>query len=247
MCRFAFWLALVACAASPVASEAGLTITLGAGPSNSSDLDVITWDFGSNTLGTSGFEGGDTVWVATDSTIIFTGTVGSYEVGVTITNNFPGSPVDAFINEMVFSVRNLGSTNPLSLGIAIDDFTLPGADGSQMSLSNNIAASDFSVGAAQFTSYVTDKFGAEVATPTDFLTNSLDADMTFATFIRGLTFDMRNSLIVSLPENGRMSVTATTIASLPEATSLIAWTSVLCLSGLVHIVRRRRMRWANLD
>jgi hypothetical protein len=148
---------------------------------------------------------------------------------------------------MVFSIVNRGSSNPLTLGISVDDFTLPGSNGSPMTVTNNVAASDFSAGSAEFTSYVTDISGAEVATPTDFLTDPVDADLTYATYIRGTTFDMRNSLIVSLPERGRMSITATTIAQLPEASSFIAWTSVIGLLGLVHFIRRRRTQCSTPD
>jgi hypothetical protein len=249
---FSLMSALFAALAFTSAADAAIHVTLTAGESDS-----FNYTFGSGTTGTSiidgSFESIDSAVVNKDASgsstpdtrITFNGYVGDFWVTFSIRTNFPGTTEKALITETTFTTRNdSDQLATISFRVDIDDFLLPGSSGSQMSLTNSISTTLLSAdGSASIISNVSDinnvtKYTAASSVAGE--TYSASGAPTLLTFTRGNTFDMGNTISLTLGGGGEATITGTTVAALPEASSIVAWASVLGLAGIFHAVRRRR-------
>jgi hypothetical protein len=224
------------------------------------DVDTFSYSFGSFADPTDvSLEGSDSVSLdkdtsasasSPDTRITFSGEVGDFLVEFTVRTNFPGTIQRALITETTITTRNASAADgSISYRVDVDDFTLPGSNGSQMALNNSISTTWLTGGSASIVSGIGADpdssgpllFGQQTG-PSTVVGPTLSAAGTpsVLTFIRGSTFDMGNVMTINLPGGGEATVTGTTVASLPEASSILAWTVMLALFGLVPLVRRRK-------
>jgi hypothetical protein len=250
--------ALFAAFAGSIPAHAAIHVTLTDGV----DVDTFSYNFGSFADPANGsLEGSDGVsldkdtsassLLSPDTRITFSGLVGDFQVEFTIRTNFPGTIERALITETTITTRNAGAADgSITYRVDVDDFTLPGTLGSQMALKNSISTTwlteegsasivsgigaDPDAGGPQLFGQQTDPSMVEGPTL------AAAGTPTLLTFIRDNTFDMGNVMTINLPGGGEATVTGTTVAVLPEASSIFAWTIMLALAGLVPVMRRRK-------
>jgi hypothetical protein len=249
--------AILAAFAGSSPAHAAIHVTLTDGV----DIDTFSYNFGSFVDPTNGsLEGSDGVSLdkdtsasalSPDTRITFSGQVGDFLVEFTIRTNFPGTIEKALITETTITTRNAGTADgSITYRVEVDDFTLPGTLGSQMRLSNSISTTWLTEdGSASIVSGIGADpdssgpllFGQQTAPSTiEGPTLAGAGTPTFLTFIRDNTFDMGNEMTINLPGGGEATVTGTTVAVLPEASSIFAWTIMLALAGFVPVIRRRK-------
>jgi hypothetical protein len=232
-------LAIASFAATP--AFAGLMVTFSSGGNSATIFDDNPLPLTSGTAVTatgdvSPFAG----FIFTNVIFDFSAASGvqGYAISFTGDSNSPGDS-QGRLHEFVTTVEaTTGTAFPLVIELYSDGFDSPGADGSLMTLFNHLESVEFKAGATGSVSYQSETDSAStsvVSTTTDV--NDL---VSSAKFIRDDVYKLVGRTTISLNSAGRVDIEANTIASLPEAGSMIMWGTLVCCVGAIVFFKRRK-------